>query len=773
MSYLQWNERTRTPGYQGIDYLRLAFLPDAQNPTSARLTVLLLETFALPFSAQQFVLEDGRGRPLPFSIFSQNGPAREVVLEIVPPWDAGQYRLRLAESTSAKIDPFFAEATFTFHIACERGDCRALPDEIVRRDETRPVVDTLTKDYAGFVRLLSEWVKVRNPHFADLSPAAFERVLLDLLAHHGDMASYYQDRVAGEGFFEQATQRHSLRQHALLLGTDLFDGTAAETWLAFDWAADGFVAAKTEVASPRDAAEAEVTFHTIEAARVLAEHAKLVLAAWPGATTATVPAGTREILLFGHSNRLAIGQPLAFASGELGKPGSLSQVVAIERLQFETAFGWVADPANAPGPNPREVTRVTFHPPLESALRPWSVPGAFKLYGNLARARHGKRQARWRPSNEELDDPQNAMTETLQGVRLLRAIRLPKGPVAYERVVDSAGRVGSQPLVEVVASGEPWLRVDHLHASAPYDRHYVAIADEDGSLWLQFGDGIEGRSLPIGPGSVDLSVDYWIGEPTLGNCGAGVLTRFDPPQDPSRRVVNVLPATNGRDRETKAAARFRVPASLRHGPIERAVTLGDYARAAKTVDGVARAVARDVGGPFNAVLVLVDPEGQIELSETLQRAVYERVDALRMAGRELFVKGPRYVPIDVELAVCVEPGFLAHRVRQAVLRALLPGSSPASRGFFHPDSLSFGQAIELSDVLAIVQRIPGVRSVKALKFKKLLVVSLLDVEQRLTVGVSEVIRMDGDESRPQNGKLEVRLVELDAAVDTSKFLVAD
>jgi hypothetical protein len=37
---------------------------------------------------------------------------------------------------------------------------------------------------------------VQNPHFADLSPASFERVLLDLIAHHGDMTSYYQDRVA-------------------------------------------------------------------------------------------------------------------------------------------------------------------------------------------------------------------------------------------------------------------------------------------------------------------------------------------------------------------------------------------------------------------------------------------------------------------------------------------------------------------------------------------------------------------------------------------------
>lgn len=772
MSYLQWDDRKRTPGYQGIDYLRIAFLPNAQNPTSARLSVLFLETFAgAPFDDESFVIEDGRGRPLPFTIFSQNGASRTVVLDISSSWDAGRYVLRFLGADAMKLDPFFAEAAFTFHIACERGDCRPLPEVPAPSTATQPVVDTLTKDYAGFVRLLSEWVKVQNPHFADLSPASFERVLLDLLAHHGDMTSYYQDRVANEGFFETASQRHSLRQHAVLLGADLFDGAAAETWLAFDWSDDGFVVAEREIASSRDAGDEEITFHTVTSSRVLAEHARLTLAAWPGATTAIIPKGTTEVLLFGHAERLSIGQRMAFVEGDLGKAGSVSQVVEIVDIRFESDFGWVASPADAPTANPREITRITFHPPTETDLRPWAAAGNFVLYGNVTRARHGKREADWKPTSEELADPHDALVETLSGTRLVRAVRLPKGPIVHERTVDAAGRVGSAPLVRVSFGGEPWQRVAHLHGSASYDRHYVAVADEDGSLWLQFGDGIDGRAVPLPTPTQELKVTYWIGEPTLGNVGAGVLTRFVQPEIASRKVVNVSPATDGRDRETREAARFRVPASLRHGPIERAVTLDDYARAAKTVDGVARAVARDVGGPFNAVLVLVDPEGQIELSETLQAAVYERVDALRMAGRELFVRGPRYVPIEVDLAICVEPGYLPHRVRQAVLRALLPGDK--HKGFFHPDRLSFGETVELSDVLAMVQRIPGVRSVKALKFKKLLVVSPSDVEQRIAVRVTEVIRMDADSDRPENGKLEVRLIELDDSVDTSQFLVAE
>ena len=98
-----------------------------------------------------------------------------------------------------------------------------------------PAVDLLTKDFNGFVTLLADWVKVRNPHVADLSGASFERMVLDLLAWAGDMLSYYQDRVANEAFVETAAQRFSLRQHAVLLGIERSTtGSAPTTVLSFD-----------------------------------------------------------------------------------------------------------------------------------------------------------------------------------------------------------------------------------------------------------------------------------------------------------------------------------------------------------------------------------------------------------------------------------------------------------------------------------------------------------------------------------------------------------
>jgi hypothetical protein len=235
-------------------------------------------------------------------------------------------------------------------------------------------------------------------------------------------------------------------------------------------------------------------------------------------------------------------------------------------------------------------------------------------------------------------------------------------------------------------------------------------------------------------------------------------------------VRNVVAGSGGIAADTDEAAREAIPRSLRHGPLERAVSLADYARAASEVEGVARATARAVGGVFNTVLILVDPRGQTALDPVLRDAVWRRVDRLRMAGREHVVGEAIYVPLDVELWLCAEPGVPRHHVRERVLTALRPGTYDRP-GWFHPDRLSFAESVELGEVLAIVQALPGVRSVKARRFRRLLVDSDLDVEPRIAMQPTEVARLDADLSRPDNGRLEVRVVGL-GGIDESDYAIA-
>lgn len=777
--FLVWDQAQADADFQGIDYVELALLPTPEAPTSATLTVHLLSPPSGTFAAEGFTLTGGRRiRALPLTIASQG--AQTVVLELAGVGDPSPYTLTMIDGAGAPVHPFFASATFTFAIDCERGDCRPWTERAPRRPRERPAVDLLTKDYAGFLGLSTEWIKVKNPHWADLSPASLERVLVELLSHHGDMLSYYQDRVANEAFIEDASARHSLRQHGTLLGTAMFDGTAAQTVLAFTSEASGHVPEGTEVTTALGADDAKVVFHVTERARVVPEHSTLTLAAWPGAVEAVLPAGATEVLLWGTQTELLVGQRLAFVRGPLGQPGSTTQIVAITSIVHEALPGWVEglDPVvTNPSPTEAAVTIVGFEPPLERDCTPWTGQG-LTVYGNLASARFGERtQSTIELSAGACAQRQDFLVEErVDGRPRLRALRVPLGPVVHEAREEADGVITSVPLLRVSLGKDPWIRVPHLHGSQPYDRHYVATADEDGAVWIELGDGLRGQALELGEGGAHaeaLSLEYYVGEVVAGNCGVGVLRRFVPEASNLAglsdfggpvTVFNVLPGVGGRRAETRDAARLRIPASLRHGPRRRAVTLEDYADAARQVEGVARAVAKDLGGPFNAVLVLVDPEGRSELPPTVAEAVHARIDALRMAGREHFVSAPAYVPIELVLSVCCEPGSPAHRVRSAVLAALRPGDDEAP-GFFHPDALSFGEDLELADVLATVQRVPGVRSVKARRFRRADVLGGPLVLARIRLGTTEVARMDGDPQIPEHGRLVVHVDGIDPALD--------
>lgn len=279
--------------------------------------------------------------------------------------------------------------------------------------------------------------------------------------------------------------------------------------------------------------------------------------------------------------------------------------------------------------------------------------------------------------------------------------------------------------------------------------------------------------MALEPGSRDrpepeIRLDYRLGDPIAGNVGLGTLVEIVSPVGGSDEeaalgalgevgVTNVVPATGGRAPAPLERTKEELPSSLRHGPLQRAVALEDYATVAMAVPGAGRATARAAGGLFNTVMVLVDPEGADDLDEGLRRRVHDYVDRLRMTGREHVVVAAEYVPLEVVLVVCADPGFPRHAVRDRVLAELRPGSNERP-GWFHPDRLSFGQTVRLGDLLAFVQGIPGVRSVRASVFRPLGDTRGAAVRDVILLGRTKVARLDADPDFPEHGTLEV-LVE--------------
>jgi Protein of unknown function (DUF3892) len=771
---LRWDGRRLdgTP-WQGIRYLSLEFHESGEY----RATVVAHLNQPVGSLTEDDVDVQG-GRRVPVPPYDVEFGTRTVEVRFRGFGDHSPYTVELTDGGGAPLHPFFASAQFRFTINCDADDCRPLPLEASRGPAQPPPVDLLTKDFNGFVSLLADWVKVHNPHVADLSGASFERVVLDLLAWAGDMDSYYQDRVANEAFVETASQRFSLRQHAVLLGSKLDDGSAPTTVLSFDVTRSGFVPAGLEIRMRTSPDEVPVSFTVAERTRVRAENSssRLRVAAFPGASDAEVPAGATELLLWGHDAQLEAGDRLAFVQG------SFSQIVTLSEppLRLE-APGWVEDPSDEFDPvadPPAEATRVRWKQPLARTLRPWGEP-PLVLHANLADARYGlSRQAVVGEARSRTEIPIRLTRRTSivtrrqgEGGYLLRALRVPEWPVVH----DGADAGSSVPGVAVEISDDRWTRVDHLHSSRSFDLHYTAEADEEGAVWLRFGDGVNGREVALRTREdpvARIELRYRIGDAVAGNVGLGTLVEIVSPVTGSDeevalralgtpiRVTNVVPARGGREPHTVARTKEMLLSSVRHGSLQRAVALEDYATVAMDVGGTGRATARVGGGLFNTVLVLVDPEGADDLDEDLRRRVHDYIDRLRMTGREHIVLAADYVPLEVELVVCAQPGLSRHLVRDRVLAELRPGSSERP-GWFHPDRLSFGDSVRLGDLLAFVQGIPGVRSVTAALFRPLGEMTGRRVRDIILLGRTKVARLDADPDFPENGKLEVRVVGLD------------
>ena len=148
----------------------------------------------------------------------------------------------------------------------------------------------------------------------------------------------------------------------------------------------------------------------------------------------------------------------------------------------------------------------------------------------------------------------------------------------------------------------------------------------------------------------------------------------------------------------------------------------------------------------------VDAAFEAELRRHLER--------FRLAGYDLEIEGPTFVPLDIALVVCVAPGYFRGDVRAALLERfsnadLSGGAGSGGRGFFHPDNFTFGQPVFLSQVVAAAMGVPGVTWVDVARFQRWGQSARGEREAgRITFGRLEIARLDNDPNRGENGRIE-------------------
>lgn len=211
--------------------------------------------------------------------------------------------------------------------------------------------------------------------------------LLRAWATVADVLSFYQERIANEGFLRTAVEERSVFELARLVGYRPGPGLAASTWLAFTVlqgrgiADDLVVPAGTRVLSVPSPGERPQPFETVEALPVRAEWSAMKAQPPARLVPQRVEPRTRELLLEGLDSRLAVGAQLLIAERPLGRPEELGRWRVVTARGLEHRPGGSALRSGAAVPRTRRgTTRLVWDPPLGPVdAEPYDEPSLYQF----------------------------------------------------------------------------------------------------------------------------------------------------------------------------------------------------------------------------------------------------------------------------------------------------------------------------------------------------------------------------------------------------------
>jgi hypothetical protein len=689
--------------------------------------------------------------------------------------DFSEYLLTL--SGSPTLDPFAATSNFSFKANCPSDfDCAPAPVVCPPDDTPVPPIDYLAKDFLSFRQALLDYSALRYPAWQERSEADFGLMIAEVLSATADELSYLQDRVAAEAMLETATQRRSLVSLARLVDYEPRPATSATTLLQLDVSAAQALAPGARIfAALADGGRAPFEIGTGLTDTQTYPVAKLwnfgIKPYWFDDSQKCWPQGVTDLWVQGTGFGFTTGQAILIQTDLPGE--SLRHIVHLTAPGAESV-----DPLFGPTP----VTHLVWGPD-EALPRGLDLTNTL-LAGNIVPATQGARV------NEVF--AVGTAPSTAPDVALAIARRGPNGsdanpnyvfryplkqsPLAWLAQTDASlpptpeilvgqqlptprdwafapgGLLNSQ-AGDLAFALDPvaWRAVGFTNAGRPnqYD------IDGDGGDTIRFGDDVFGAS----PTDQDLfQVTYRIGIGAGGNVAADTVNQVDPA---TAGVIlaarNPFPVTDGADAETAVHIGRMAPQAFRAVQF-RAVRPEDYEEAAETLPWVQKAgTSFRWTGSWATVFTAVDPRGteQIALDEEIQ--LVELLNRRRLAGYESYAPNPNYLPIDLKIELCAQPGWLDGDVEAGVLDRLGSATRPDdAAGFFFADRFSFGSPLYRSRLEAAIQAVPGVLGVKSILYRQRgTFTGFEDLPEVLTPAPTQILRVDNDPSFPERGVIRV------------------
>jgi hypothetical protein len=754
------------PLLNGIDYL------EVESADQRTLSVTCIHELAGPIP---HLLIEGGTRITGIRAIERAVSGNVLTVRVNSAGDFSRYTLRLVRSAEDPqppegFDPQLALVSFSFKVACPSDfDCRSAA---VRTAEfpAEPDINYLAKDYATFRRLMFDRLSLLMPEWRERSPADLQVALIELLAYVGDHLSYYQDAVATEAYLGTARRRVSIRRHARLLDYFMHDGSNARVWVALSVepgsTADGATlprgtrlltrgAGNEPTVRPRDfatvaAVERPEVFETMHDLRLRSSHNAIPFYTWSDQDCRLPKGATRATLrdtLDGSERQLnlRVGDCLLFEA-QAGEPGS-GHVVRLIDVDNTTTDPLTGTP----------VVEIEWH--AEDAL-PRCLQLSAAATGNVTAAR----------GNLLLADHGCTMAGALLVPSVVPEVgsyrpRLGDGPLTFSAPFDPAASAraaitwnlkDARPCISLRGDDRLWTARYDLLSSSRFAPDFVVETESGAAALLRFGDGVLG--LKPGAGAT-FTAEYRVGNGRRGNVGVGAVSRLVWDKTGVAAVRNPVAGTGGVDPESLEEVRQFAPKAFRRQ--ERAVTEADYAEMAEQNPEVQKAAATvRWTGSWHTVFVTIDRKAGMPADATFRNALSEHLERYRMAGHDVEIDTPVFVPLDIALRVCVAAGYFRNVVKAGLMEVLGSGtfSSGQQRGFFHPDNFTFGQPVYLSQLYQAAMSVAGVASVEVTRFQRLGRSANHELENGvLATGHLEIVQLANDPNFPENGRLELSM----------------
>jgi hypothetical protein len=308
------------------------------------------------------------------------------------------------------------------------------------------------------------------------------------------------------------------------------------------------------------------------------------------------------------------------------------------------------------------------------------------ISANVARATHG-------------ESKKDEVLGSGDGSRGFQRFTLKQKPLTF---VSAPVPRGAASTLEIRVKGVLWHEVPSFYGAVPGDRDYVTRRADDGTVTVQFGDGTSGARLPTGANNV--TANYRVGIGLEGLVDANAITTLLSRPLGAKAVTNPVPAIGAGDPEKLKDARENAPLTVL--TLDRIVSVRDFEDFARAFAGIGKAQATLLwNGERQLVhLTIAAADGAaVDPGSDLFTNLLHSIDAARHADQSVLVSPHTPLAFTLTARLAVDPDRIKANVFAAVKTALLDAFSFKSR--------RFGQGVVASEILAVMQGVPGVIAV--------------------------------------------------------------